>query len=271
MFPAAINLNDDIYFGEFSPENGSTFLINDKRSNQFWHYQHNSTNYMVFERPYAMLSNWVVAGKYLTGDFNGDGKKDLLAWDQNKNEFHVALHAKNQLAARGSASLQPAGVWLAGWAQTADMNIVTGDFNGDKKDDIAVVHQPTGEWWVALSNGTAFQPSTGYMHSVWLKPWAVGTNYKIFAFDVNNDGKCDLVAYNNYEKSFQSVLSNGQYFDYFFKKEFITGTIAAPEQVVFGKFEGNCMIAVAHVLPPDAANAYARRVMSIYLTNYKRQ
>jgi hypothetical protein len=65
-FPAAINLTDDIYFGEFSPENGSTVLVNDKRSNQFWHYQHNSTNYMVLERPYSMLSNWVIAGKYLT-------------------------------------------------------------------------------------------------------------------------------------------------------------------------------------------------------------
>jgi hypothetical protein len=182
----------------------------------------------------------------------------------------VALHTKNTASLNGPASLQPAGIWLSGWAQTAEMNIVAGDFNGDKKDDIAVVHQPTGEWWVALSNGTSFQPSTGYRSGVWLKPWAVGTHHSIAAIDVNNDGKCDLIEYDYNEKSFQSVLSNGQYFDYSFKKEFIGGTIPAPVQIAIGKFDGNCIIAIAHVLPPDTQNLYARRAMSIYLTNYKR-
>lgn len=270
MGTTGITLYDDIYFGEFSPENGSTFIINDKRSNQFWHYQHNFSNYNIFERPYPMLSNWVVTDKYLTGDFNGDGKTDLLAWDLARNEFQVALHTKNATALNGPATLVPAGIWLKAWAQTTDMNIVTGDFNGDRKDDIALVHQPSGEWWVALSNGSSFQPSQGYKSGVWLKPWAIGSQHKIFATDVNNDGKCDLVEYDYQQKSFHAVLSNGQYFDYSFKKEFIGSTITNPEQITFGKFAGNCMISVVHVLPADDRFVYPRRAMSIYLTNYKR-
>ena len=270
MLPTGITLYDDIYFGEFSIENGSTFIINDKRSNQFWHYQHDYNSLHSFGRPYPMLSNWVVADKYLTGDFNGDGKTDLLAWDLAKNEFQVALHTKNATAYNGPANLVPAGVWLRAWAQSTDMNIVTGDFNGDRKDDIALVHQPSGEWWVALSNGSSFQPSQGYKSGIWLKPWAVGSQHKIFATDVNNDGKCDLVAYDSQQKSFQAVLSNGQYFDYSFKKEFIGSPITNPEQITFGKFEGNCMISVVHILPSDAQFTYPRRAMSIYLTNYKR-
>lgn len=265
-----VKLSDELYFGEFSPGTGNTFLVHDKRSNQFWHYQHNASNKNIFERPYAILSNWISDAKYATGDFNGDGKSDLLAWDISKNEFHVALHTKNQFASLGEASLQPAGIWLTGWAQSASMNIVTGDFNGDKKDDIAIVHQPTGEWWVALSNGTVFQPGVGYKSGVWLKPWAIGTHHKIIATDVNSDGKCDLVEYNYNEKSFQAVLSNGQYFDYFFKKEYISGTIANPLQVAIGKFNGQGIIVIGHLLLPDAQFLYPRRAASIYLTNYKR-
>ena len=270
QFLSVINNYDELLFGEFSSEPGATILLVDRRVNQFWHYQRNPSNFMIFQSPYSMLSNWPPADRYATGDFNGDGKTDLLGWNLGRNEFQVALHTKNASSPTGAATLQPAGVWLSGWAQSNEVNMVIGDFNGDKKDDIALVHQPTGEWWVALSTGTAFQASNGYKSGVWLKPWAVGAHHKIAALDVNGDGFCDLVEYNTLEKSFQAVLSNGQFFDYFFKREFVTNSISNPEQVTIGQFGSNCMLAISHVLSPDNYYVQPRRTVSIYLTSYKR-
>lgn len=266
---ADIRYTDELLTGNFSEEWGASVIVVDRRAGKFWRYRHNSTNPFSFDNAYSMLSNWAPGDHYLTGDFNGDGKTDLLGWNLSRNEFQVALYSKAAIPGMPPI-LQPAGVWLTGWAQAADMNIVTGDFNGDKKDDIALVHQPTGEWRVALSTGTGFQSSTGYKSGVWLKPWAAGTNHKIVAMDVNNDGKCDLVEYNYTDKSFQAVLSNGQYFDYSFKREYIGNTFSNMKQIGIGKYEGNCIIVVGHVLPADASYAYPRLAGSFYLTNYKR-
>ncbi|HYF30217.1 MAG TPA: VCBS repeat-containing protein [Chitinophagaceae bacterium] len=265
-----LKYTDELLTGNFSEEWGASVVVVDRRSNQFWRYRHDPTSGIQFVNPYGMLVNWAPADRYLSGDFNGDGKTDLLGWNHASNQFQVALYAKS--ATPGMPPIfSPAGVWLFGWAQANDMNIVTGDFNGDRKDDIALVHQPTGEWRVALSTGTAFQGSTGYSAGVWLKPWAVGTHHKIAALDVNNDGKCDLVEYNYHDKSFQAVLSNGQYFDYSFKREYIGNTITAlKQQVAIGKFEGNCMVVVSHELPPDANYLHPRPTASVYITSYRR-
>ena len=267
---SGLKYTDELLTGNFSEEFGASVIVVDRRANQFWRYMHDPTSGINFINPYNVLSNWNVADRYLSGDFNGDGKADLLGWNFSRNEFAVALYTKNPTPG-ALPFFTPAGIWLSGWAQTADMNIVTGDFNGDKKDDIAVVHQPTGEWRVALSTGSAFQSSTGYQAGVWLKPWAVGKHHKIAALDVNNDGKFDLVEYDYNEKSFQAVLSNGQFFDYSFKREYIANTFTnLKPQVAIGKFEGNCVVVVSHDLPPDSQYAASRPATSIFLTNYRR-
>ncbi|MBU8898321.1 VCBS repeat-containing protein [Corallococcus sp. M34] len=83
---------------------------------------------------------------------------------------------------------------LTGWAVVSDAyNLFLVDVNNDGRKDLVAQSRVNGEWDVALSDGTRFVP-TG---SPWLAAtpgWAVGSDYDVFAADLNADGKADLVA-----------------------------------------------------------------------------
>jgi hypothetical protein len=257
------------FFGKYSIGYGNNLLVYSANSYSFTSYQFNSTAHWILDRPYQILSNWTYTHDIYSGDFNGDGKSDLLAWDKGSNQWYVALYESNRSFKGESGLIVPKGTWLKDWAQTKDMQCVVGDFNGDGKDDIALLHQPSGEWWVATSTGLGFQPTQGYKYGVWLKPWATGTHQQIFAIDVNNDGMCDLLKYDPTERSFQAVLSNGQYFDYYMKKEYIDPSIKNPMQVIAGKYNQHALIGIVHDLPVDNYSI-SRRMMSLYYTNYRK-
>lgn len=266
--PEEFRPHNKLFLGRFNETGGRNVIIYYPDTYYFFAYQFNATSAWVLERPYHILTNWTYQHDIYTGDFNGDGFTDLLFWEKGANQWHVSLYEPRKITS-GTGAMAPGGVWLKGWAQSADMKCVTGDFNGDRKDDIALVHQPTGEWWVALSNGSSFQPSQGYKYNVWLKPWSIGTHQQFTGMDVNNDGLCDIVSYDPKERSFQAVLSNGQYFDYFMKKEFIDPAIQNPLQVVAGKFAGNPLITIIHEVS-DRTASVPRNMASIYYTHYRR-
>jgi hypothetical protein len=92
------------------------------------------------------------------GDFTGNGKDDLVVC--NNNQYEVSVSDGTKLNAAGS------GDWLSGWG--CNPNAVVGDFTGDGKDDIAVPNPATGEWDVAVSNGTSF---TAAGTGPWLSGW----------------------------------------------------------------------------------------------------
>lgn len=268
QLPDEFRPHNRLFFGRFTESAGRNIIIYYPDTYYFFAYQVNSTSQWVLDRPYHILTNWTAQHDIYSGDFNGDGFSDLLIWEKGANQWHVALYERKKITSN-VGTMAANGVWLKSWAQSADMQCVIGDFNGDKKDDIALVHQPTGEWWVALSNGTSFQPSQGYKSNIWLKPWCIGTHFQFTGIDANNDGLCDIVCYDPRERSFQAVLSNGQYFDYFMKKEYIDPAIQKPLQVIVGKFAGNPLISIIHEVS-DKTAAMPRNMASLYYTNYKR-
>ncbi len=134
------------------------------------------------------------------GDVNGDGRADLLVLQRaptGELRLLVALST-------GSGFAAPAVWWdsrIAGVSFPADapIRLVAGDFNGDGRDDAALlVGQPSAagggtasgpaKLYVLLSTGTAFTP---------LATWWSGTldvaQSTVFAADVTGDGKADLV------------------------------------------------------------------------------
>jgi len=128
------------------------------------------------------------------GDFNGDGKTDIL-W-RNKSTGAAMMWQMNGATASNSGT----------FSTVADTNWVVagrGDFDGDGKSDILWHHNGTGDNVLWLMNGAAI--SSGLT-----LPKMPDTNWKIAAVaDFNGDGKADILWRNTSTGDVAVWLMNG--------------------------------------------------------------
>jgi VCBS repeat protein/FG-GAP repeat protein/fibronectin type III domain protein len=120
--------------------------------------------------------NWQVAG---VGDFNGDGKADILWRNRSTGENYIYL--MNGTAIAGEGYLRP----------LADPNwqvAGVGDFNGDGKADILWRNRSTGENYIYPMDGTTILGSEGYIRTVADQNWRV-----VEVADFDGDGKADIL------------------------------------------------------------------------------
>src|SRR5439155_1077953 len=114
------------------------------------------------------------------GDFNGDGRLDLVTANISSNDVSVLL-------GNGDGSFQPARNFATGGTQP--VSVVVGDFNGDGVLDLAVVNSSSNTVSVLLGNGDGtFQAPLTV---------AAGTNpVSVAVGDFNGDGAVDLAVTN---------------------------------------------------------------------------
>ncbi|MBL8204548.1 MAG: VCBS repeat-containing protein [Blastocatellia bacterium] len=161
-----------------------------------------------------------------TGDFNGDGKLDLVVCHSGSNAVTVLFNDGAGSFPRGSAFIinNPKGV-------------VVGDFNGDGAPDLAVTEFGSVYLWVIpVSSDGSFQAAERYV--VGQDPIAVA------AGDFNRDGKLDL-ATANFSSNTISVLQNRG--DGKFEAAMSYSVGGAPESITVGDFntDGKADLAVA--------------------------
>jgi len=94
----------------------------------------------------------------LVGDFNGDGKDDLATFTRSDTaDVYVALSS-------GQGFRSAAVKWHEAFCYGDEIPLV-GDFNGDRKDDIAAFTRgDTGDVYVALSTGKGFRTAKMKWH-----------------------------------------------------------------------------------------------------------
>lgn len=134
----------------------------------------------------------------ISADFNGDGKTDLATANGDSNNVSILLGTGN--GSFGTATSFTAGVW-AWWKDTIYMNVsggvanslISADFNGDGKLDLAVSHNDSNIVSILLGNGAgSFSAATNFT----VDP--LGSPYQMISADFNGDGKADLATANPY-------------------------------------------------------------------------
>ncbi len=136
-----------------------------------------------------------------TGDVNGDGRDDLIAFNRGNNgDVYVAL-------ANSSGNFDGLGQRWHDWFCVRDELCKVADVNGDGKDDVITFTRGTaGDVYVALSNGQNAFVGTG---SKWHDKLCLDDQI-CETGDVNGDGRADVVAFSRGSAGDVFVaLSNG--------------------------------------------------------------
>jgi len=118
-------------------------------------------------------SDWTIKG---VGDFNGDGKTDILWRNSTTGQVYLWLINGTVMSGGGSVTYITSDWVIQG----------IGDFNGDGDADILWRNTTTGEVYIWLMNGSTLTSSgsLGYVSSDWSIA-GVG--------DFNGDGKSDIL------------------------------------------------------------------------------
>ncbi len=130
---------------------------------------------------------------YDTGDFNGDGKTDLLSFNETTGDVAVTLMDGTNILSHATAfNLDPTEEWVIQ---------ETGDFDGDGNEDVLLLH-PNGVINIITLDGTA--PSGQYTPGILQPGWRI-----INAGNYNADDKADLLIQDTVTSFVHSVIQDG--------------------------------------------------------------
>lgn len=161
----------------------------------------------------APLVSWkVAAGNWnfqrmtvSSGDFNGDGRDDVAAWydyaDGSDTLWTFTSNVEGGFNAPFPSMTRPNG----GWSRSKDKP-VTGDFNGDGRDDLAVFHGYTdgsNKIWTFLATPTGgFQDPVGSWTST---TWGTWDQTSVHAGDFDGNGRDDIALWYDYTDGHDSI------------------------------------------------------------------
>ncbi len=115
----------------------------------------------------------------LTGDFDFDGRTDIA-----KIDWAEMFHGGGITVARSTGSAFSTSQWLAGTIFPSGI-VVAGDYDGDRRTDVAFVLPSANDVQVARSTGTSFTLSD------W-GGWSIAAPNFALSGDFSGDGKDDL-------------------------------------------------------------------------------
>jgi hypothetical protein len=182
----------------------------------------------------------VTSTSLATGDFNSDGRRDVVAVRPNSNDAAIFL-------GRGDGTLPDP---LALRMGNSPVSVVTGDFNRDGRLDLATANYGSADVAVSLGLGDGTYQD-GVHFSVGTRP------ISLVLGDFNGDGRLDLATANSGSNDVSVYLGRG---DGTFRNEvrLVVGTV--PEVIITGDFngDGRLDLATANYLSQDVSLLFGR-------------
>lgn len=217
----------DFAAGDYNGDGKMDLLYRDSDTGEIQIALSDGSKFIPQEQPWGSFDISYGAVSLFTGYFNRDNKEDLLFWVQSEGTAYVALCS--------GSGFSPAKVWLENWQDIAGALILTGDFSGDGKTDLAAFDKNSGALKLALNDNSGFDTVAGE-DSMPLN-FVTGDTWQVLSGDFTGDGVDDILAYNCTEGKWEFILSKERYF-YRESWPFIYGKDAAGEAIV-GDFNGD--------------------------------
>jgi len=173
----------DVHTGDFTgtgdfPGNGLQSIVGRvKETGQWWTSVPNGSGGFTS----SLWDTWNPGVTWVdvkVGDFNGDGKIDIVG---------RALETGQWWVAQSTGSSFTNGLWASWNPNVTWVGVQVGDFNGDGKADITGRWLQGGSWWTGISNGSVFSTA---QWAQW-NPAAAWVDVNVG--DFNGDGKADIV------------------------------------------------------------------------------
>jgi hypothetical protein len=181
--------------GDFNGDGKADILWQNSSSGEvyIWFMNGSTITSQASPETVAPSTGWVIKGM---GDFNGDGKSDILWQNTTSGEVYIWFMNGSTITSQASPeTVAPSTGWVIKGV---------GDFNGDGNADILWQNSTNGEVYIWLMNGTAItsqaSPETVAPSSGWVIK-GIG--------DFNADGKSDILWQNSSNGEVYIWLMNG--------------------------------------------------------------
>jgi hypothetical protein len=222
-----LNGAKDFAAGDCNGDGKKDLLYRDRDTGEIQVAVSEGSKFIPQEQPWGSFDVSYGAVNIFTGYFNRDNKEDLLFWIQSEGAAYVALS--------GSSGFSPPKVWLENWQDIAGSLILTGDFSGDGKTDLAAFDKKSGALRLALNNNSGFDPAA--VEASQPVKFVTGDKWQVLSGDFTGDGVDDILAYDRTEGKWEFILSKERYF-YKESWPFVYCKDAAAEAIV-GDFNGD--------------------------------
>jgi len=138
----------DVLVGDFNGDGRDDLTARYQEGGAWWTAVSNGARFVTSPAPWAIWSTGATWVDVSVGDFNGDGKADIIGRALEYGQWYVGLsNGTNRFTTR---------LWDTWSTRATWADVLIGDFNGDGKADILARYAQGGSWWAAISTGSAF-------------------------------------------------------------------------------------------------------------------
>jgi hypothetical protein len=232
------DLDYDIFLGDFNGDGCDDFFAIDPSTMEY------KLVFFAGKQYFSEITGSLMPTAYnykiiKVGDYNGNGKDDLLAVDKYNSGNSIKVFEYSNALGENEISYNSFGL---GNHLTLDHELIQGDFNGDGNIDLLSYYN--NNWELMISNGKKFimkeDFNPGFRSFIYLNP----EDYSITVRDFNGDGKSDIietsVIYYLNETEIRVFYSNGNQFNS--NSQVVTHNVLGQihvESCTFGDFSGD--------------------------------